>query len=102
MVTQAPFLFLLVEVDRNSATFAVLTKWTRADGSLGVRVPSPNSDENIKKVVDEKFDKSAPYIRGWREFYSWLGRGGWARFSPEDGAKLIPGWLAPATEYVCT
>lgn len=95
------YLLQLVSVGRNSATFGVFSGWVRGASDTEVRRPSLVDPDTTKKAMDS-LDKATALIDNWTDFYAWLGRGkGWATFTPESAAELVPTWLSQSVEFTC-
>jgi hypothetical protein len=103
MAEDAPiYLLYLADVGRNSATFAVFTHYVRkVNDRREVRGPSLVSQQKVNTAI-YTLDKAASVIEDWQQLYAWLGRrSGWAAFTPQSAARLVPHWLGEAVEYDC-
>lgn len=96
------YLLYLAGVAGNSVTFGVIThcvRWVSRDREI--RGPSLLNSGKVDQATDS-LDKAAPLIEDWVQLYAWLGRGtGWAKFTTDSAAKLLPHWLGESVEYDC-
>ena len=92
------YLVFLVDVGRNSATFAVDTVFNGNSSDDPKRVANALRGDRIAKVLDS-MDRAPHEIKSWMDFYCWLGRPRqWAEFTEESAKRLVPHWF---TEYEC-
>ena len=95
------YLIYLADTDGYTATIAVFTHYSRRiDECHEVRVPSRLSLQKSNRAL-YALDKECPVITSQYQLDAWLdSRSGWAAFTPESAARLVPHWLGEKVEYV--
>jgi hypothetical protein len=101
MESPSVYLALLIDVGRNSATFALDTIWVcKSTDDAERREASLLIPDKLGEVMYE-IDRCANRIEQWKQLYLWLGmKDGpqWAAFTKESALRLVPHWF---TEYEC-
>lgn len=94
------YLVYLGDVNANSATFGLYTKWHGdAQENLEVRVAGLAMEPGVQESL-YKLDRGAKLIRNWPDLYSWLGRRtGWGVLPQDSAHALVFHWLSQ--QYEC-